>query len=474
MSGRGTMRNKRLKILLWSGLVLFTAIFALWLVGQSASDAPLASGRLADGRVLQIEKTTFGRHHRLGGKSLIVEYFGPWLPNGLRDALSPKYPSAEINLESPALVVWVNAIDPATGRHVDCQGIRVEFVNEHGERFGSENSHWFGGNTFWRVGYVFDAFPRSERRLTFQIVPWRSNQPSRVQFANPHVTKPAQWSGKPPPQQKHVRGLDILLTGLKPRTSGGPVAYWHTESRYWEPVFSLQRNGALASGWDEPQWIAQDPTGNRGKYLGAHQPVLRFSPTFYPSATNLKATIRVGALPSTAVTNVLSNVWWNAAYRFEGIDILALGLFPTGTHHFSRGMYQSNPPVAMRMTTVKGGAPSGWMGRSMRSSPLKVERWYGHYTPTPVIYLRAKSLDSNKRLAVRLRDDQGRHWAAKPEPQGTPEDIRPFLVELPSEVRTVVPEIVVLDPVIANFDVTIPAAGHEPDGPKGKDKAVDR
>ena len=94
------------------------------------------------------------------------------------------------------------------------------------------------------------------------------------------------------------------------------------------------------------------------------------------------------------------------------------------------------------------------MGQGRRVSPTRMRYWNGYYTPSPVIYLRAAPLPSNQRIAVRLRDEQGRCWIAKPHPRGA-YDIQPFLVELPSDVTILTAEIVLLKPLQSGFDVTL-------------------
>lgn len=153
-------------------------------------------------------------------------------------------------------------------------------------------------------------------------------------------------------------------------------------------------------------------------------------------------------LPEIAL-NLTTNFWWNVKFQIASKDISVLGLFPPGTHVFSGGVYETNAPAGMG--PVQGGAPSGWVGQSQRLTPLQVKQWHGHYTPSSVIYLRSPSLSSTNRLAIRLRDDQGRYWLAKPETQGTRDGIAPYLVECPAEVKTVTPEIMVLNPIGADF-----------------------
>jgi len=133
-------------------------------------------------------------------------------------------------------------------------------------------------------------------------------------------------------------------------------------------------------------------------------------------------------------------------------SIPVLGIFTNGVHVFLDGVYQTNP--AVKMGAVRGGAPSGWTGQSRRVSPTRVDFWAGHYTPVPVIYVQAKELNATERLAVRLRDETGHYWLAKPE--GNNQGIKPFLVELPPEVKTVVAEFVLLRPVHADFLVKMP------------------
>ena len=96
---------------------------------------------------------------------------------------------------------------------------------------------------------------------------------------------------------------------------------------------------------------------------------------------------------------------------------------------------------------------------SRRISPLREYESHSHYTPNPVLYIRydRPAPDPNGlsaasgRLAVRLRDDHGQYWMAKAE--DAVDGINPFLVEVPPGVTNVVPEVVWLMPVQANFFV---------------------
>ncbi len=166
------MERRRARVLCGASIVLSGALIAFLTIGWPKQAKPLPKVRLADGRVLQVEGVTFGTNHYIGRKSL-VENFRPWLPRKLDELLSPRYPHSEVTpLDRPGLVIWVNAVDPTTGNHVDCQAIRIEILSEDGDSFRETTSYWHGGTGFWRVGHLFYAFPRTERTLTVQVTPW--------------------------------------------------------------------------------------------------------------------------------------------------------------------------------------------------------------------------------------------------------------------------------------------------------------
>jgi hypothetical protein len=435
---------------LWGlGVVVVALIVSFVLVRPLFKHrGPLAQLNLADGRILQIEGVTFGTNHHIGTRSIFIDRFGPWLPQKLRGWLAPKVPENTFNSERPALVVWVNALNPETGTNVDCQGIRMEFVDQHGDLFGPETSSWYGGQTFWRVGHVFYSYPRSEAQLTLRVTPWKKdkNTPVTTQFQNPRIVPAANWSGGPLPQTKTPGPIEITLSELKVRTND--TKYWQTPSVYFEPVWQLRQGGQAAQGWSDPEWTAEDPTGNRGQQLGRHQPALRFSVSVYPWATNVNSLAMVAALPRVDLNVLTNQMLWNSKLSIGTNEFVALGVCPAGAYTFTGGDFD---PTGPRMGAVRGGARSGWTGQTKRLTPMKLQAWHSHYTPTPTIYVRANRLKEPDRMALRVRDDYGRTWAAKPEPQGHPDGVYAFLLELPSEVTNIVPELVLLRPVEAEF-----------------------
>jgi hypothetical protein len=403
---------------------------------------------IADGRIIQIEGVTYGTKHRIGQPAVVLDRLHPWIPQRVYDWFKPKHPESKIDLDRPALVIWINALDPKTGTNVDCQRLRAELVSRNGDFFQS-HPHWFGGQKFWRVGHVFDSWPRDEKLLTWQVTPHRMHQTTIVTLENPYLTPALKWTGQPLPQTRLLGESELVLDALQTRTNGGKSTYWVTPSTYWEPVFQFRRNGQPVSGWSQPEWTAEDPLGNRGQFLGVHQTALRFFASVYPEATNTQAAPTLAILPRIDLSALQTNLWWNQPLGFS--NLVALGICPPGVRHFSGGQFDPNPVT--KMGAVRGGAPSGWTSSRKQVNPLQVKTTYAHYSDKPTLYLRADDLKEGERLAVRLEDDQGRSWAAKAEGQGAPEGVRPFLLDLPPGLTNITAEIVILKPVQAEFDV---------------------
>lgn len=437
-----------------ASVLLGAAIF--WVVHSAGSQKPLATVSLGDGRILHVEAVTYGTNHHVGndGSGNLLWRLTAWLPGHPFQRFAPINPDATINgLDTPSLVVWVNAVNAATRKNVDCQGVRLELVSEHGEYFGTATAEWFGGQTLWHVGHVFKIYPRDETNLTLRVTGWKSKQSSLVTIPNPHVVRPAEWTGADLPQQTNAGDLNIVLARLRLRTNAPSSRYYETRMVYWQPMWELRRGTEKLDGWSF-EWQAEDPLGNRGEYLGTNQPLLRFSATFYPTATNATAQL-LATLPPSSVTNKQAIVWWNQTASQGTNNILALGLFPTGTRVFQDGQLLTNPPVSMG--PVSGGALSGWTGMTRPVGPMKVVHYDSHYSlANSVIYVSAPNLRDPARLAMRLRDEQGRVWEAKPESQGVVGGIHAFLIDVPPDVIRVTPELVLLTPVSATFTVKTP------------------
>jgi hypothetical protein len=376
------MTNRPLRTVVSVIFVAAVVLVICWQLFRPPGKSLVASLSLADGRIINIEGVAFGTNLTIGNRSIVVDNLGRWLSPRWRQFFQPRFPQSQITLDRPGLIVWLDAIDPLTRSNVDCQRLRVELIDDAGDRFES-SPNWGGFPNFWRSGHVFNVFPRDARKLTLQITPWRTNVPVRLDFANPAVTVAALWTGSPLPQTNRIGDMEISLTGLALSTNGDPTKYWSTPVAYWKPIYEIRSQGSPAIGWGEPEWQAEDAVGNRGKYLGVHRSVLRFSATVYPLATDQEAAVMLGSLPEFNPAAVTNNVIWNRETPSPSNSIVALGCFPPGTRVFFEGAYLTNPPAVARMSATRGGAPSGWVGTVQRISSYQTREWRALYDCRP-------------------------------------------------------------------------------------------
>ena len=267
------------------------------------------------------------------------------LPGKVPERWLPFQASGELRSRFPSLAIWLTAIDPKTKKAVDCQGLRVELLDAEGHVYLSEGSCGQCGDHFWRTGQTFPEFPRADRRAHRAGAPFMDlEQVSIFHVPNPHVTRPAHWRGEPVPLRAHLGNFDMILTGLSLRTNGAAYESAQFASYYWEPAFVLEKDGCPAVDWAEPQWTAEDALGSHGRWISAHQKVVRFHATFYPSFKNRTAPVVLTNSPAFRLADGMTNILWNLKTRFETDDLEILGLFPPGPRAFSNGVYQATAP----------------------------------------------------------------------------------------------------------------------------------
>ncbi len=446
-------RKQKAAALAILGIIL---LVALPLLLSSRKDAIFPEADLGDGRILRVEGLTFGQWHEMGGsESLVMRLFGPWLPAKVAKFFEPPVPHNTISADGNGLVVWVNAVSAIGRTNVDCQGLNIEFRDERGNIFGEDHPHWFGGQSFWRVGHLFYAFPRDSKILTVRAKCWRRTNTFEMIVPNPGFTKPAAWIGRPLPQTVSQGEFEVVCTGVNVRTNR--EEWRNSASVFWEPELQLRHNGQKQEdGWDI-EWSAEDRYGNKGKELGVSEPVMKFFSIIVPRATNLNAAIVQARLPHTNLP-VLTNACWNVGISNQTRRFTVLGIFPAGVYTFSEQgeLLLTNPPA--HFSAVSGGAKSGWMSQSRRVTPSRDVKYYGHYTDVPVIYVKFNEPSVEDRIGVRLIDQQNRLFLAEAEPQGKAGGVLPFLIRTPADAERVTPELVLLPRVRAEFVVKTPVA----------------
>jgi hypothetical protein len=435
---RFPVNSSRLRILFvpltFSGLL---ALLLLLLVGQ-----PYPKAQLPGGPILKVEGASFGTHHRVGGR---LHLRSPWLT-----------PPSEMHLPRPALMVWLTAMDPLSGKPASLPQLQVWMTDSKGNSY-SGRSVWgmTDSSGFQRSGYSFESFPRSERRLRLQLASVEDNTSVQIQIQNPSVRKPVQMVGKPLPQSTKVGPLEVVLSSLELQTNRYAFSKVAPPMRYWEPKWELRRAGKPEAGWEQPEWEAEDQLGNQGQFLGIHQPVLKFKAKLYPSPTNTAAAVLLGKSPAAALGSLQSNVWWNTEVGYGSLKVKLLGIFPPGSYTFSEGrllraIYGTGLDQQSRDDVWSGSGRSRSMFRRRQID-------YRHSPSLPTIYLTGLDSSEVERLSLRLRDDHERLWNTKLV-HSRDGKVCACLVSLPPDVKSIVAEVVLLQPLQAEFVVATRAA----------------
>jgi hypothetical protein len=323
----------------------------------------------------------------------------------------------------------------------------MEIKSADGTLYGEAQPNWFGFGQefkdFRRAGHLFRVFPRDEKILHATIVTWRGTNTLSFVLPNPGYSTPANWKGEPLPVTNRVGAYEIVLHELTPQMHNG-----RTKVPYWRPEFELRRHSQPLPSWDL-EWIAEDAWGNRDQRIGINKSPLKFTATYYPSGTNMEASVLITNTPAASLGNTN---WWNIATMVGTNRVEILGLFPPATHTFANNDYLTNPPT--KLGPVRGGAKSGWVSQT-RSTPLRTINYHAHYSDVPVIYVRVTDPRNADRIAVRIRDvETGAYSLAEPEPQGNRGNIVPFLVRI--EANRIAAELVHLPPLKSDFLVDTP------------------
>jgi len=402
--------------------------------------------RLSDGRLFRIEAVTFGTNHVVGWGDGWLVPLRKIFPNPVVQFLTPTRGQSRQTTDSPTLVVWVYARD-ASGKYVDCQGVRASFVDDQGDVYpanGYANGSFSKG--FSREAYSFQVFPRRSAQLKLQLAPWRSEKASTLVIANPcRRTAVAAWTPETLPATRRVEEIEFRLESLAIQTNGGPQHTWEPLSLHWQPVLSLREGGEPATNWTTPEWEAEDATGNCGQTLGLHEPMLKFAATTYPQPEAVTDEARRWRLPVVSLPTAPRGLQWNTNRVLRDASITVIGLFPPGVYTFSQGQL-TNPPSPV------GGR--GWTGLSEQVAPGRWRNWATFGTTNYTVFLRWHVGKADQRLAVGLRDRQGQalrtQWARRDDGGG----VSAFVFDaLPDQAQGLELEVVLLEPLHAEFVV---------------------
>jgi len=407
---------------------------------------PVAEIQLTGNLRASIDKLSFGTRHEIGESTPIRDRLQQWLPRRVDHALRSRHPHAIVTSESDSLVIWVTIRDVEFRSSGKFPSLGIVGTNE--TNWEPTQTHWFPfPNKVYRMAYVFGRYPRGDEHFELIIAEREPADVRRVTVANPFpqlVIDPVKVSL---PARKEVGEFSIILTRLNRRTDitkTGPYAKY----QYWEPEARLLWRGNLVAGWEPVTWQAFDSQGNWGDQLGMDLESLRYRVVFYPKAVNTNATAVLWTAPSEIVGRIGSNSVWDAEYEHRGELIKLIGQFGPGMNVFARGQYASNF-VNAPMPNSRGKTQWNWVQAD------GLDR-HGHVTDRPTIYLHVASEEFGRNIGLRVRDPAGRIWPTTREPLGPRGGVIPFMLDVPAGVTNVVPEIVLLNPVAAEFTVRTP------------------
>lgn len=406
---------------------------------------------LSDGRLLTIEAVTFGTNHVVGWNDWWLVPLRKILPNSVVQILTPTKGQSRQSTDRPALVVWVHARD-ATGKYVDCQGVRASFIDEQGDVYPANTAaHGAFANGFNREAHIFYVFPRRSALLKLQLSPFRSVAASTVLIPNPGRNNVAlNWTAEAIPATRRVDDIDFTLASLAIHTNGGPRDWWSPQSLHWEPAFRVEQSGTNATSWELPEWGAEDVTGNRGKTLGLHERLQRLRATAYPKPDAVTANARRWQLPLVRLPATTAGVQWNSNRLVRDFSITVIGLFPAGSYTFSDGQLTNLPGRVSSM--------NGWTGMGRQVFPGRWQWWSTHGATNYTAFVRLPPRGTDQRVAVGLTYKEGEKglrttWGRSDAGNGVTAFV---FTGLPGEVQQVQMEVVLLEALHAEFVVRPP------------------
>ncbi len=395
----------------------------------------------AGGGIFTIDAITFGKEHEVGDLWLIPESFGKRLPAVVRSWIEPRSPYLKHMTPEDALTIWVSQSNVMGG-------VELVLADAGGREWRPmECRQTLARNGTIRNGYVFAMYPRTTNRLHAVLTQTVSGVSHSIEITGLLPVALTEWHPETLPALKSVGDYSVVLSRLNRRTdvtTAGPYAKY----QYWEPEARLLWHGDLVAGWEPATWQVFDSQGNWGRQLGMDFEALRYRITFYPRAVNSNATIVLWSAPSEIVGQIGSNSVWNVAFKHRGESIKLVGQFNPGMNVFARGEYSSNY-VNAPMPNSRGKTRWNWV----QADGID---WHGHVTDRTTVYLHVASEEIGRNIGLRVRDPSGRMWPTTREPLGPRGGVIPFMLDLPAEVTGVVPEIVWLNPVEAEFTVRTP------------------
>lgn len=414
-------RTKRRRILLVIALVAVVVGLAIYV---ALSAKPVAA-TAADGRVITIEKVTFGTHHRFTQGKWWVRVLKPI--RGTRWAAMRGCYETRFTNDVPALMVWTRWEAVSRSNTV---AVEATIADERGteselvlNRWNAVPGSFGGGSQPARVAWLFHNFPRRSNPLRLRIYDrdqrYIPTQAVEIAFSNPARKRVAEWQGSELPLVIKTNNTEFVLTSVQ-----------QTSNAFWRLNFLVRTNGVLDPSWRVGGITALSASGNvfsTRSNLAA------------TAATNLTFSLRGALWPEEPVWRFVADLFRVADFQPNELWVLTNIAVPSRNlpFQFTTNLASySNHPIKFKLESNPPHTP--WRrGDIRRNAYASVE---------------FAAVDAHLFLLA-ARDDHGREIRTEVFP-GAPQQVYLFGLEVPQGAQTLNFTFGIRKPTQATFNVS--------------------
>ncbi|MGE5195204.1 MAG: hypothetical protein ACM3U2_22145, partial [Deltaproteobacteria bacterium] len=474
-------------VLVVVGVLLFCLAFAVVAaiaVLTSRASRPVVRGlqerTMPDGTILVLEKVTVGTSHRFEWER--KRSFTDWI-NG--------YGTGKWNAEAwapgEAIVVWFSRRDAATGGCLDVDWwLRSAALDDRGGEIDDDNagrnSFSSGANTGLSGSRPFSPEAPGRYELivahsalrpfrhsgdSFKLRVYNTKNEMVAEFDVPHTTPaplPA-WKSETLPATKKAGDLDVTLAKLGVDVGVSNGGSWTRKQYHLRPELRVVHDGRPETTPSVPEFEFEDVFSNTAQTwdcrLSFGEPAWKLKVRLWPGDLAPSDPWAEWSVPGVALPEAGKAGLIQQTDVIEGVKVefIAAG---------------GRDKVVYSDSAIGGGGGSSSYGGSFGGTTFDIESRVGRGVTTttvngklPHLLLRVSGVDPDRRLAVRVRDEQGRNV---PTQQATVSAHMVVILQPQPDVKTVDVKFVVQRPKKVEFFVKPPQVERksEPGEPQRK------
>lgn len=378
------MNGRRRKLLLGGGFLFVLLALAGFLVAkQPAGGKP--SRTLADGRVITLEKVSYGLTHQWAGG--LKERVANWLPYRVGRLIGIRGGGGSISFGKPGMVLWVSCYDPAQRKYVAGSWGGVEAVDEHGCVFRSGGWGTTGSGDFVAICLNVANHPRRQKEFKVRLLDQNEKAVAEFAVENPGWKATPEWTPDRLPCTK---------------TNGDLTATLIRVSAPAKPEIEIRQNGKPAGDWmvKEVEW--EDAGGNESAKLCRYEPAWKARAALFRKPESEFGAEEVWTLKNLKVLGSGETTPLGLSGQAGGMTLQVIAAGGPGRYETSNGVFVSNTPWKEGMT--EGMSTSS--GPSANGQEYVTVQRFG--SASFFVLLKASGWAAHRRLFLRVRDDQGR------------------------------------------------------------------